>query len=101
MSAISFYLSLPFLIFFSVLPFRVLYILSDLLFPVIYYLVGYRKKVVFDNIRNAFPEKTEEEVELLAKKFYRHFLDVVFEILKMRTISPKNLNKRITAEFRH
>ncbi len=95
MSAISFYLSLPFLIFFSVLPFRVLYILSDLLFPVIYYLVGYRKKVVFDNISNAFPEKTEEEVELLAKKFYRHFLDVVFEILKMRTISPKKLNKRI------
>jgi KDO2-lipid IV(A) lauroyltransferase len=66
-----------------------------MLFPVVYYLVGYRKKIVIENMRNAFPEKSAKEIELLAKKFYRHFTDIVFEILKMRTISPKKLKKRI------
>lgn len=96
MAALSFYLSLPFLIFFSILPFRILYIISDLLFPLIYYLIAYRKGVVMENLRNALPDKTEKERQLIARKFYRHFLDVTLEILKMRTISPKKLRNRIS-----
>jgi len=95
MAAISFYLAFPFLILLSILPFRVLYILSDMLFPVIYYLVAYRKKVVLDNLRNAFPEKSEQEIKSIARKFYRHFMDVVLEIFKMRTVSPRKLRNRI------
>lgn len=95
MSAIFFHLSLPFLYFFSILPFPALYLLSDLLFPLIYYVVAYRKKVVLENLRNAFPEKTEEEIRRIARKFYRHFTDTIFEILKMRTISRAGLRKRI------
>ncbi len=95
MSAVIFYLSLPFLYFFSVLPFPVLFLISDLLFPFIYYVVRYRKKVVIGNLRASFPEKTEEEIRKIARKFYRHFTDLIFEILKMRTISHSALRKRI------
>jgi KDO2-lipid IV(A) lauroyltransferase len=95
MSAIAYYLILPLLLLISLLPFRVLHILSDLLFPVIYHLVAYRKKVVMSNLRNSFPEKSEEEIQSIARKFYRHFTDVVLEILKMRTISPDALRRRI------
>lgn len=95
MQAIIFYLFFPLIFLISILPFRVLYLLSDLLFPVIYHLVGYRKKIVFSNLKHAFPEKSEEEILKIARKFYRHFTDVIFEIIKMRTISPGALRKRI------
>ncbi len=95
MEAIIFYLLAPLLLLISILPFRILYILSDIFFPLIYYVFGYRKKVVYQNLRLAFPEKSEEELEQIAKKFYRHFIDIMLEILKMRTISPRKLRKRI------
>ena len=95
MAAISFYLALPFLILLSILPFRLLFIVSDMLFPVVYYLVAYRKKVVLNNLRNAFPEKSEQEIKSISRKFYRHFTDVTLEILKMRTVSPRKLRNRI------
>jgi KDO2-lipid IV(A) lauroyltransferase len=95
MSALVFYLSMPVLYLFSILPFPVLYLISDLLWPLIYYLVPYRKKIVLGNLRSAFPEKSEKERRVIARKFYRHFTDLIFEILKMRTIPPDALRKRI------
>ncbi len=95
MAAILFYLTAPLLFLLSILPFRLLYLISDMLFPVIYYLVGYRRHVVMENLRNSFPEKTEQERRAIARKFYRHFTDMIFEILKMRTIPPRALRKRI------
>jgi KDO2-lipid IV(A) lauroyltransferase len=92
---IAYYISLPFLYCISILPFPALYFVSDLLFPVIYYLVGYRKKVVMDNLLNAFPDKTPQERNRIARKFYRHFTDLIFEILKMKTIPPGSLSRRI------
>ena len=95
MDAFIFYLTVPFLYLLSMLPLRVLYGLSDILYPVTYYLLAYRKKIVFENLRNSFPEKEEHEISELARKFYRHFNDLIVEILKMVTISPSNLEKRI------
>lgn len=95
MDAIIFYLAVPFLYLLSMLPLRVLYLLSDILYPVTFYLVAYRKKIVFENLRNSFPDKEENEIRELARKFYRHFNDLIVEILKMVTISPANLEKRI------
>ena len=54
----------------SLMPFFLLYRLSKLLYIVVYYLIGYRKEVVCDNIRQAFPDKNEQQVCLLAKAFY-------------------------------
>jgi KDO2-lipid IV(A) lauroyltransferase len=65
------------------------------MYPVSYHLIGYRKKIVFENLRNSFPEKDENEIRDLARKFYRHFNDVVMEILKLTTLSTRSLEKRL------
>lgn len=77
------------------LPLRVLYVLSDLVYFILFYAAGYRKKVVYSNLKNAFPGKSEQELNLIAKKFYRHMVDVVFETLKLATISKEELLKRL------
>jgi len=60
--------------------------------------IGYRKKVVFGNLRNSFPEKSETEIKSIAKGFYRNLMDVVFETIKMMTISKSDLVKRVFIE---
>lgn len=79
----------------SRLPFGVLYALSDALAFLMYYVVGYRKKVVMENLRNSFPNKSEEERIRIAKKFYSHFCDLALESLKMFTISEKDARERM------
>ncbi|MBK6948260.1 MAG: hypothetical protein IPH16_09530 [Haliscomenobacter sp.] len=76
MSRLLFYLIVKPLSFLS-LP--VLYAVSDFVSFTIYFLIGFRKKVVLTNMRNAFPEKSEREIKRLARKFYRHFTDVIVE----------------------
>ncbi len=78
------------------LPLSILYLFADFAYFIIYYLKPYRKKVVLENLHRSFPEKTEIELEQIAKQFYRNFADVVFEILKTHTISKNELNQRIT-----
>ncbi|HZY80852.1 MAG TPA: lipid A biosynthesis acyltransferase [Cyclobacteriaceae bacterium] len=79
----------------SKLPFGVLYVLSDILAFLMYYVVGYRKKVVFENLKNSFPNKSNAEITAIAKKFYRHFCDLTLESLKMFSISAEDANKRV------
>ncbi len=79
----------------SLLPFPVLYGFSDFLYLILYYLIGYRKKVVIHNIRNSFPEKTPKEHNEIAKKFYHHLCDLIVESLKIFTISQKQVDKRM------
>jgi len=95
MSLILFYISIAFWWLIALLPLRILYFLSDILFLVTYYFPGYRKKTVMKNLRNAFPEKTDSEIKTISRKFYRHFSDVLIEILKMIHLSPEELAERI------
>lgn len=81
--------------FFSIWPFWALYLLSDVLYFIAYYIWGYRKKVVFENLRNAFPEKSDRQIHNIAKGFYRHLLDIVVEAAKMKSISASEVYKRI------
>jgi KDO2-lipid IV(A) lauroyltransferase len=95
MEAISFYLTYPLIYGIALLPFRLLYFLSDLL----YYLLrlsGYRKQVVLANLRNSFPQKTEQEIDLLAKRYYRYLCDLTLETLKTMTMTEKSARKRCT-----
>ncbi|MCX6239736.1 MAG: lysophospholipid acyltransferase family protein [Bacteroidia bacterium] len=69
------------------MPWRVRYVLSDIFFAIIYYIVGYRRKVVYLNLANSFPEKTQKERELIAKKFYRHICDSFIETLYFDRVS--------------
>jgi KDO2-lipid IV(A) lauroyltransferase len=79
----------------SLLPFWVLYRISDLMFLIIYYLLPYRKKLVLENLRRSFPEKQEKELLVIRRAFYRHFCDLVVESLKTFTASPAAIQKRV------
>ena len=83
------------IILFSKLPLRVLYVLSDVIFFLMYSLVGYRKEVVTENLKNSFPKKSESEIDKIRKSFYRNFSDYIVETLKAFTISSKELRVRV------
>jgi len=89
------YLSFRFLVGCSrITPFFLVYFWADVFYFIIYHIAGYRKKVVFENLRKSFPEKSEKEIKCLAKKFYRHLADVTLESIKGMTISEKQIKKR-------
>ncbi len=77
------------------LPERFLYFFSDCLYVITYYLVGYRKEVVFDNISKAFPEYSKQEVRQTAKRFYHHLCDVFLESAISHFYSESRAMKRI------
>lgn len=81
----------------SYLPFPVLYFISDCLFFWVYHVFGYRRKVVFNNLKNSFPEKSERDLHIIEKKFYHHMSDLVVESLKTFTISREAAAKRMVA----
>ena len=84
----------PLLWIISIWPFRLLYFLSDIFYAIVYYIIGYRKKVVTNNLKLAFPEKTDQEIALIRKRFYHHFCDMMFEAIKSITISESEMQKR-------
>ena len=79
----------------SLLPFKILFFLSDVLHFFIRHVFHYREKVVMDNLKHAFPEKTEAERKQIAKKFYRHLTDLIVETVKLHSISEKELNRHL------
>lgn len=79
----------------SIFPLSVLYILSDFLFFIIYYLVGYRRAVVVQNLSRAFPEKRYSEIDRINKAFYRIFIGYFAEILKMFSASHGQMQRHI------
>ncbi|MGI4874239.1 MAG: lysophospholipid acyltransferase family protein [Janthinobacterium lividum] len=79
----------------SHLPFVVLYVVARGIYGLLAYVVRYRWRVVLDNLRHAFPEKTEGEIRQIGRRFYWHFAQVLVEILKLATISPADLQRRV------
>ncbi|WBV60716.1 lysophospholipid acyltransferase family protein [Chryseobacterium camelliae] len=79
----------------SKIPLRILYIFSDIIFFLNYYIVGYRKKVILQNIKNSFPEKTDEEIQAILKKFYLNFSDYLVETVKSFSISETESRVRM------
>ena len=96
MGAIGYYLALPFIYGIALLPFPVLYLVSDVLYLVLYKLAGYRTGVVRANLRKSFPEKSAEELRTIERTFYRWFCDLVVETLKTLTITPAQVNARVS-----
>ncbi|WP_276497442.1 lysophospholipid acyltransferase family protein [Pontibacter litorisediminis] len=78
----------------AALPLPVLYLLADFLYFLMYYVTGYRKAVVQQNLRMAFPEKSEQEREGVAKAFYRQFADVMVEILHLAGMRREEMQRR-------
>jgi len=94
MRALGYYISLPIIYFVAALPFPLLYIISDLLFILMFYVFGYRKQITTINLRNAFPDKTDSEIRTLMIGFYRHLCDMILETFKLLTIRRSELLKR-------
>lgn len=91
------YIALAILYALSVLPMWVLHRFSDFLYFMLYYVFGYRKKVVFQNLEKSFPEKSKAEITSIAKASYKHLADLIVESLKGFTISEKEMRRRFTA----
>ena len=79
----------------SRIPFKAMYVRSDGLFYLLYYIVRYRRPLVRKNLTESFPGKSEQEIILIEKKFYRYFTDQVLESCKMATISPEEISKHM------
>ncbi len=79
----------------SLLPFRVLYCISDVLYLLIYKMAGYRIRVVRNNLQTSFPEKDEKELRTIERKFYHFLCDYFMETMKLLSIKPKNLLKHL------
>ena len=94
-----YYIVFGFLYLVSLLPFFILYGIADFFFLVTFYIAGYRKKIVMDNLRYSFPEKTETELRSIARKFYRNFIDNWIETIKLLSISKRSLNKHVSGNF--
>jgi KDO2-lipid IV(A) lauroyltransferase len=94
MHKIGFYLFYSFIKILSIFPVRWLYAISSLLFPIIYYIIPYRKKLVYNNLRNSFPEKTNEEIKKIAKAFYRHLCDSFVESVMESSLTRNELMDR-------
>lgn len=73
------------------------YFLSDyLVYPILYHLVGYRKKVVRNNLKNSFPEKTEKELRSIERDFYHLFCDYFVETIKLADMKPERMRKHMS-----
>ena len=96
MQGLVFWLSYPFLWLISILPFPIFYMVSDVVFAVVFHLVRYRRKIVKDNLNLVFPEKSATEIKKIEKKFYRHMVDMFLEMVKSISISEEELKKRFS-----
>lgn len=98
MKKIVYYLLYGIVYALSLLPFRLLYLLSDGLYVLVFYVVRYRRKVVSYNLASSFPEKSEDDILQIERAFYHWFCDYIFETFKLLSISNEKLLKHI--EFR-
>ena len=78
----------------SFLPFRVLYLVADLNYLLLYYVIHYRRKVVRTNLCNSFPEKSLREIKAIERKYYKHLADLSIELYKLWHMSEGSIRKR-------
>ena len=96
MQLVIYLLLYPLLYIISILPFRLLYAFSDFLYLIIYRVFGYRKRVVRDNLKLVYPDKSEKELKQITKLFYHHLCDMMVESIKSITISAETMRAHFT-----
>lgn len=79
----------------SLLPMRVHYVFSDILFFIVFHVLHYRRRTVWVNLVTSFPEKPEEELLAIERRFYRWFCDYIAETIKLLTISREEIRRRM------
>lgn len=78
----------------SLLPLPLLYLFSDLMYVVVYRMVGFRKKVVWSNLCNAFPDQSPAELKAVMRAFYRHLCDLIVESIRMVSMTEEEARRR-------
>jgi Kdo2-lipid IVA lauroyltransferase/acyltransferase len=96
MKFIGYIFTYSFIWLLHLLPERILYMFSDLLYLLMYHVAGYRKKVVFENLRKAFPDLTESEIKIIAKRFYHHLCDLLLESAVFPFYTESKAKQRFT-----
>jgi Kdo2-lipid IVA lauroyltransferase/acyltransferase len=79
---------------FWLIPFRALYVIADGLAWLLYRMIGYRRKVMYDNLKRCFPEKTEAEISALLKTAYRNLADITLESVKGSSTPMREIRRR-------
>jgi len=94
MQLLVFILVYPIIWLISILPHRLFYGFSDVVYFLVYRVFGYRKKVVKENLNLVFPEKSETEIKSIEKKFYKHMCDMFLEMVKTMNLSKEDIKER-------
>jgi KDO2-lipid IV(A) lauroyltransferase len=94
MQFLVYILAYPLLWLISILPFRLFYLFSDFVYFLVYRVIGYRKKVVRENLALTLPDLSDAERKDIEKKFYKHMCDMFLEMIKTMSISPEEMEKR-------
>lgn len=91
MDKLTFPLIRLFIFLFGLLPFRLIYAISDLICLFVFYVIRYRRKIVFKNLRNSFPDKSHKEIHKIERQFYHHFCDIFLESIKAFSMSVNDV----------
>ena len=94
MNFLVYYFSKPFFIILSALPFKLLYLISDFIYPLVYHVVRYRRKIVRKNLELVAINRNCIEKKQIEKKFYKFLCDLFVEMIKVRGMSKKDMLKR-------
>jgi KDO2-lipid IV(A) lauroyltransferase len=94
MNMVSFLFLRLMILLIGIMPFRIMYIFSDLVYLLLYYIIGYRRKVVYANLSSSFPGKSAVEIKALEKRFYHHLCDISLESIKGFSMSPQEIIRR-------
>ena len=95
MATLLYYATIPLIYLISYSPSWILYRISDFMYLILYYVVGYRKKVVTTNLKNAFPKKSAEEIGEIQKKYFKYLADIFLESVKTITMSEAYVHKHV------
>ena len=94
MKILSYYFMRFMIVLVGFMPFRLMYLFSDIVFLFLYHIIGYRRKVVAENLKSCFPEKDDKEIRKLVVEFYHHLSDISLEAIKGLSMSPKQIISR-------
>ncbi|MBR5603417.1 MAG: lysophospholipid acyltransferase family protein [Bacteroidales bacterium] len=78
----------------SVLPLFFLYIISLPVYLLLAFVLRYRKKIIDINLSKSFPSLKNDDKKLFRNKFYWHLTQLGIEMLKMISMSKKNVMRR-------
>lgn len=95
MKRLSYWLAYAGVSLLALLPFSALFVLSDFLYVILRYVVGYRKQVVRTNLRNSFPEKSEQERREIERKFYHYLCDYLIGDVKMFRMTEEEIKQHM------